>query len=102
MGKKHRRRQYKPQKRSNQKPTVGQREFINVVYMEKETIDDRKNVYAVCTCGNWRSSPEATTFGKIGKEAREHVLASEGKCQLRQHDPYEKHPLDPLSEEAVL
>jgi hypothetical protein len=109
MGKGHKRRN-PPQLRRNTKPTTGQREFINVVYMEKENVFDpeteetKKQIYATCTCEKWRSSPEATTINKVAMEAKAHVEASEGKCQLRQHDPYEPEntTADPLSEGAIL
>lgn len=114
MGKGHRRR---GQSRKRIKPTTGQREFVNVVYMEKETVFDaeteetKKQIYATCTCGEWRTSSEATTINKVAMEAKAHVEASEGKCRLRQHDPYEPASStessspsapDPLSESAIL
>lgn len=73
----------KPQIRKRQKKTVGQAEFVDVVYMDRETIDGKRQVFAACTCGEWRSSPAAITITKVGMEAKAHVLA--GKCQLRFH-----------------
>lgn len=75
----------KPQARKRTKETTDQLEFTNVVYMEKEKMDDKDNVYATCTCGEWRSSSEAKTFTAIGHEAKAHVEASKGQCALRRH-----------------
>lgn len=98
MGKKHFWR--KSQVRRRLKPTTGKIEFTNVVYMEKEDVDGRKQVYGTCTCG-WRTTSEASTIQKVGMEAKAHVEASEGKCKLRQHVLDEPTTPDPLSEEAV-
>lgn len=84
MAKKHK--GYKPQIRKKQKDTVGRIDLveIDVIYMDREKdADGVQQVFAACTCGNWRSSSEAKTFGKIGTEAKEHVEAT--GHQLRQH-----------------
>ena len=73
----------KPQVRKRTKPTTGQNKFVDVVYLERERIDGKEVVYGVCTCGNWRSSSEATTINKVGVEAKKHVAS--GPCQLRSH-----------------
>ena len=76
----------KPQIRKRQKPTTGRVEFTDVVYLEREKDENGKEqVFAVCTCNKWRSSPEATTITKVGLEAKKHVDESDGKCRLRNH-----------------
>lgn len=113
MVKKHK--GYKPQRRGRLKKTTGKLEFVDVVYMEKETVDGTQRVYATCTCGKWRSSPEASTIQKVAIEAKAHV--DSGPCRLRQHpdgpgnsafgdgDPTAERAAalaaDPLSEEAL-
>lgn len=83
MAKKHK--NWKPQARKNTKPTSGKLEFVDVIYIEKERQSDgTENIYAICTCNEWRSSPEADTFLKIGKEAKAHV--QETGHQLRSHE----------------
>lgn len=84
MAKKHK--GYKAQVRKKQKETVGHIELVevDVIYMDREKDEDgEQQVFASCTCGNWRTSPEAKTFGKIGTEAKQHV--EETGHQLRQH-----------------
>lgn len=83
----------KPQIRRRSKRTTGQLQFTNVVYMERERVDDPENpgrkktvAYAVCTCDKWRSSEAATTITKVGMEAKKHIEASDGKCAFRYHD----------------
>jgi len=73
-----------PRKRT--KATTGQREFINVCYLEREIIDGKVQVYGVCSCNTWRSSKEADTITKVGLEAKKHILASNGKCAFRFHE----------------
>lgn len=84
----------KPQVRKRQKPTVGQLEFTNVVYMERELVDGKVQIFGTCTCKKWRSSPEATTITKVGLEAKQHVIDSDGKCALR------SHPVEPTAEDV--
>jgi hypothetical protein len=72
--------------RGRTKPTTGQREFVNVVYMSREIVDGKVQVYGVCSCNKWRSSKEATTITKVGLEAKAHILASDGKCSFRFHE----------------
>lgn len=75
---------YKPQFRNRKKKTVGQRTFVDVIYLEKEKNDEGvESLYATCTCG-WRSNEEAKTILKVAMQAKEH--ASTGLCRLRQHD----------------
>lgn len=82
MGKKHK--FWRPQVRRRQKTTIGKLKFVDVIYLEKEKgPDGEENMVAVCSCGRWRSSEEATTFAKIGFEAKIHV--EETGHQLRQH-----------------
>lgn len=76
----------KPQIRRRSKRTTGQLQFTNVVYMERETVDGVRKVYAVCTCNEWRSSDKAVTITKVGMEAKKHIEASNGKCAFRFHD----------------
>ena len=86
MAKKHNKKWYKPQRRDRLKETVGKLEFVDVVYMEKEVDEDGKTqIFATCTCGDWRSSPEATTIQKVAMEAKAHVQA--GPCVFRPHSP---------------
>lgn len=86
LKKKHRFR--KPQIRIRQKETVGRLELVDVVYMDKEVDDEgTTQIFAACTCGDWRSSPEATTIAKVAMEAKAHVEA--GPCMFRQHVPGE-------------
>lgn len=110
MGKKKHKR-YLPQMRKREKKTTGRREFVNVVYLEKEKSFDPvheeycERIYATCTCGNWRSSDKADTIAKVGHEAKAHVEASEGKCRLRPHaqdvSETDGEAADPLSEQAI-
>jgi hypothetical protein len=85
MPKKHR----KPQVRRRTKPTTGQIELANVIYMDREWIENDEGLrvraaFGACTCGKWRSSPEATTLMKVGIEAKAHAEA--GDCVLRFHE----------------
>ena len=83
MSKKNR----KPQTRKRQKPTTGQLEFLDVVYLDRvRDAEGTEQVVAVCTCDKFRSSVEATTITKVAMEAKAHVEASNGKCRLRPHD----------------
>lgn len=82
MSKKHDKKWYKPQNRNRLKKTVGQLKLIDVVVLAKEKTDDGENIFAACSCG-WRSSSEATTLVKVGREAKEHVNA--GECRLAHH-----------------
>lgn len=93
MSKKHE--HYKPQKRHRLKKTVNYLQTVDVVYLDRERIDGVEQVYAICTCGEWRSSPSATTIAKVGLEAKKHVQDS-STCALRQHDADASHPLDDL------
>ena len=77
----------KPQVRKRTKPTVGQAEWVDVVYMDRRKVDGVYQIYAACTCDQWESSPEATTITKVAREAKTHVDG--GRCQLRFHDPVE-------------
>lgn len=80
-------RNYKPQKRTRLKPTTGQLEFRDVVYLDKiKDAEGVEQVVAFCTCDKWKSSDEATTITKVALEAKAHVDASNGKCRLRPHD----------------
>lgn len=86
---------YKPQRRGKLKTTVGQMVMRDITYLDREpyVTDDGetiKRVYATCTCGNWRSSEDADTVLKVGREAQAHVESSE-TCILRPHtdDPIE-------------
>lgn len=86
----------KPQTRHRQKKTTGQLEFTDVVYIEKEKIDGKDNMYATCTCGKWRSSPEAKTFTAIGREAKAHVVESGHRFRHHEVEP-EDNSDDPLA-----
>lgn len=69
--------------RTRQKKTVGRLKFTDVVYLEKEKIDGKEQIFATCTCNQWRSSAEATTILKVANEAKAHV--DSGPCELRSH-----------------
>lgn len=73
----------KPQIRRRTKETTGKAQFVDVIYVHQEEIDGVANMYTTCTCGQWRSSPEAKTFSELGREAKQHVLDT--GHQLRKH-----------------
>lgn len=88
MSQKHK--NYKPQKRSRLKVTTGYLTSFDVIYLEKEKVTDEEGeeitrLFATCTCGQWRSSEEATTMVKVAYEAKAHSEASD-HCRLRKHN----------------
>jgi len=98
MAKKHNKKWYRPQKRERLRETVGKLEFVDVVYMAKERDEDGvEQVYATCTCDQWRSSPEATTIQKVALEAKAHVQA--GPCVFRPHSPDQNPYINGISDE---
>lgn len=95
---------YKPQKRRKLKITTGKLISVDMVYMDREKIEDpetgekKEMVYATCTCGKWRSSNEATTIQKVALEAKAHVESGSG-CIFRPHEAEpEEHPLEQMTE----
>lgn len=71
--------------RSRTKPTTGQLELTEVIYMFREKIEggEGERVAATCTCGTWRTTEEANTITAVAREAKLHAVAS--GHQLRKH-----------------
>ena len=97
MAKKHK--GYKPQQRKRLKPTVGQLQLVDVIYMDRERDEDGKwQVFSACSCGTWRSEKGLTSIQKVAMAGKAH--AEETGHQLRFHSN-EKSTFEEESDKAL-